>query len=53
MKKWLAATLLVAVMTAVGCGDANKKSTKPAAGTADKSAPADQAAPPAGEKKAP
>ena len=53
MKKWLAATLLVAVIAAVGCGE-SKKTTKPTTpAPADKSAPADKTAPPAGDNKAP
>lgn len=51
MKKWFAATLLVAVIAATGCNEA-KKTTKPAVTPADKSAPADKDMPaPAGEKK--
>jgi hypothetical protein len=52
MKKWLAATLLVAVIAAIGCGE--KKTTKPATTPADKGA-AEKAMPAPGdaEKKAP
>jgi hypothetical protein len=43
MRKWFAATLLVAVIAAIGCND-TKKATKTTTttGTADKSAPADK-----------
>ena len=53
MKKWFAATLLVAVIAATGCNDAAKKTTKPTTTPADKNAPADKNMPAPGEKKAP
>jgi hypothetical protein len=51
MKKWLSATLLVAVIAATGCNDAAKKTTKPAAGDT-KPAPTDTTKP-AGDTKTP
>ena len=41
MRKWFAATLLLAVIAAIGCND-TKKATKTTTGTADKGAAADK-----------
>jgi hypothetical protein len=42
MRKWFAATLLVAVIAAIGCNDTKKTTKTSTTGTADKSAPADK-----------
>ena len=45
MRKWFAATLLVAVIAAIGCNDtkkATKTTTTTTTGTADKGAAADK-----------
>jgi|tagenome__1003787_1003787.scaffolds.fasta_scaffold20905978_3 hypothetical protein len=52
MRKWFAATLLIAVIAAIGCNDTKKPTkTTTTTGTADKGAPADNM--PAPDKKAP
>jgi hypothetical protein len=50
MKKWFAATLLIAVIAAIGCNDTNKTTKTSTTGTADKGAAADKNMP-APEKK--